>query len=555
MFIIAPNAVPAIQGIYTVTVVDADNIRISQKTLGGTATGSYYFFPFEKSDNLSSPNRVMYSKFSQPEAVPIINYIDIGTKDEPIERILSLRDYLFVLKTDGIYMLSGDGGQFTVRMIDTEKILCPDSAVVLNNQIFMLATSGIVAINENSPVIVSRMIENKFQSLGKFKGNVRRQGFGVAYEDDRAYLLWIPTDNADEVPTQAFRYNILEKMWTRWTKTATCGLILDSSKETLMYIGDGDRSIIMEERKKLDRTDFADKNFTVEIGISAFISGKFRISSLTDVQAGDVIIQEQRVNVSEYGRFLRKLDLDTGILYNTFSTDFEVKVGDNLSTLLTSVNAILVGLDTSSTITVKSFNNLDWEQMQESYNLLIDELNNSACVSIFKNYKESKGIIEYEHIIKDTFPSTNEISVWDETEFIQGNLVIYKHIKSSVQTNPIHFGNPSSFKQIPKGFLLFDQNNFFRMRLEYSTDLSKGFEGHDFRGRGAGFWGSSTWGFEDRNYWGGEGNDAPRRVIIPRNKQRCRYITVKFTHAIARDTYRVVGVAHDVREFSTRAYK
>lgn len=554
VYISVPNAVPTIDGVFVVTVIDVNTIQIDAPHVSGNTTGSFYFFPFEKSDNLKSPNRIYFSKFNQPEAVPLVNYIDIGTKDEPIERILSLRDYLFIMKTDGIYMLSGENGIFTVRMLDTEKILCPDSAVVLNNQIYLLSTSGVVTVNENSPMIIARMIENKFQILNLFRANVRRLGFGVSYTDDRAYLLWIPTDSVDEVSTQAFRYNILEKMWTRWTKSATCGLVIGNN-QPLMYIGDGVRPIVMQERKNLDRTDFADKNFTVTMGLDSFVSNRYRLSDVSEIQVGDVIIQSQSVNTSEYHRLLQKLDLDTGLLFDSFYVDYFCNVGENLASKLTDLNIKLVELDTSGTVTLQDFQNTDWVEMQQLYNILIGQLNNIVTVTVFKNYAQSTGSINFEHIISVVYPKSSEVQTFDETEFIQGELIIYKHINSQCQTNPIHFGNPSSFKQINKGYLLFDQNNFFRMKLEYSTDLSPSFEGMIFRGRGIGFWGSTTWGFEDKNYWGGDGNDAPRRVILPRNKQRCRYVTVKFTHAIARDMYRIVGVAHDVREFSARAYK
>lgn len=554
VYISVPNALPVINGVFTVTVLDVDNIQITTQNISGDTTNSFYFFPFEKSDNLKSPNRVYFSKFNQPEAVPIVNYIDIGTKDEPIERILALRDYLFILKSDGIYMVSGDAGLFSVRMIDVEKILCPDSAVVLNNQIYMLANSGVISINENSPMIISRMIEDKFKALTNFRSNVRTQGFGVAYEDDRAYILYIPTDAVDEVPTQALRYNILEKMWTRWTKTATCGLVLENGN-TSLYIGDGERPIVMKERKNLDRTDFSDRDFPVSLGIDAFVSGKFRISSVEDVEEGDVIGQVQYVNVSEYHRLLQKLDLDNGLAFTSFYDDYFCNVGDNLATKLNELVDKLIELDTSGTVTLKSFDNTDWVEMQQLYNDLIDELNTPACVTLFKNYQYSEGTIMFEHIISKVFNFSNEITLYDDSEFIIGDLKIYKKIVSVVETNPIHFGNASSFKQISKGYLLFDQNNFFKMKLEYSSDLSQSLEGQIFNGRGNGFWGSSTWGFENKNYWGGNGNDAPRRVIIPRNKQRCRYITVRFTHGTARDYYRVVGVAHDIREFSSNAYK
>ena len=555
VYIYVPNAVPAINGTFNVTLVSADIIEINATTTSGTITDSFYFFPFEKSDNLKSPNRIYYSKFSQPEAVPIVNYIDIGTKDAPIERILALRDYLFIFKTDGIYMLSGDGGIWTVRMIDTEKILCPDSAIVLNNQIYLLTGNGVMTVNENTPFIIARMIEDKFQVLQKFKSSTRRLGFGVGYEDDRAYILWVPSESTDEVCTQAYRYNILEKMWTRWTKTATCGVVVENGNNSLLYIADGDRPIIMQERKNRDRTDFADNVLTVELGLDSFVNNKYRLSSISDVSVGDVITQTQYLNVSEYNRFLQKLDIDTGLGFTSFFADYEVGVSDNLANILNDLNNKLVKLDTSGTVTARTFNNADWVVMQSKFNSMIAELNNPACVTQFKNYAQSSGTIMFEYIITEVVKSSNDVKVFGETQLIQGKLNVYRHIKSIVQTNPIHFGNPSGFKQVSKGYLLFDQNNFFNMLLEYATDLSPSFEGQTFKGKGPGYWGYDTWGFENKNYWGGDGNDAPRRVIIPRNKQRCRYITVRFTHNVARDVYRVVGVAHDVREFSSNAYR
>jgi hypothetical protein len=554
VYIYVPNALPIINGTFNVTVLTPDTISIVNSFTLGNTTNSLYFFPFEKSDNLESPNRIMYSKFNQPEAVPLINYVDIGTKDQPIERVLALRDYAFVIKTDGIYMLSGSYGQFTVEQLDTTKILCPDSAVVLNNQIYMLTNNGVITVNESSPMIISRMIENKFQVTNKYRSLVRSQGFGVSYEDDRAYLLWIPSSEVDESCTQCYRYNILERTWTRWTKTATAGVVVDTGS-SLLYIADGDRPIVMEERKNLDRTDFADKDFVVTMGLDAIVSSRYRLSSVEEIEEGDVISQVQYLNVSEYNRFLQKLDIDSGLNYTQFFTDYSCNEGDNLFSKVSAANSKLVDLDTSGNVTLHAFNNGDWVASQALFNLLIDQLNMNGTTTIFKDYKHSVDSLEFEYIITNTFSVSNEVTISDSTEFVQGNLNIYKRIKSTVQLNPINFGDPTSFKQINKGYLMFDQNNFFKMMLEYATDLSPSFVGHEFRGRGTGFWGFDSWGFEDRNYWGGEGSDAPRRVIIPKNKQRCRYITVRFIHNIARDFYRVVGVAHDVRSFSARAYK
>ena len=94
---------------------------------------------------------------------------------------------------------------------------------------------------------------------------------------------------------------------------------------------------------------------------------------------------------------------------------------------------------------------------------------------------------------------TSEITFNEVTDIIQGTLVVYKQIKTQIRFNPIHFGNASSWKQINYGYVLFDQNNFYKMTVQYNSDLSAYFEGKTFFGKGVGFWGSSEWGFVKNN--------------------------------------------------------
>lgn len=554
VYISLPNLSPSICGVFTVKVIDTDHIEIRGTFTSGDTSDSFYFYPYQTSDNLAIKNRIYWSKSGQPEAVPSVNYIDIGTRDEDIERILSLRDYLFVLKTDGIFMISGDSSGFIVRQLDTERIACPDSAVVLNNQIYMLSTNSVIVINGSSPSIISRMIEDQLFTILNTGYPYRNVGFGVAYDDDRAYLLWVPTMINDTVATQCFRYNIIEKTWTRWTKTATCGLVIGLYPK--LYIGDGDRTVVMSERKNRDRTDQADRDFFIEMSSSSpYVNGKYQVSDVSEIEKGDVITQEQYVTMEEYNNLLLKLDLDAGLEFDGYYDTFYCITGDNLASKLSLLNARLIEDDTSGTITMHTFNNSDWQDLQVQYNALMSELNDPNTVTFFKNYNNSTGSSVYEYIVEDINPKYNEVTFIYETSLILGSLRVYKHIKSVIQTNPIHFGNPSSWKQVSRGYVLFDQNNFYKMTLEYCTDLSPYFEGKEFKGKGPGFWGYGEWGYNDKNYWGGEGNDAPRRDTIPRNKQRCRYISVRLTHSTARDYYKIDGVAHDVREFSKRAYK
>ena len=59
------------------------------------------------SSNDARPNRLFYSKVSEPDHVPTLNYIDVGRLDQPILRVLPVRDACYVVKTDGVWYLSG----------------------------------------------------------------------------------------------------------------------------------------------------------------------------------------------------------------------------------------------------------------------------------------------------------------------------------------------------------------------------------------------------------------------------------------------------------------
>jgi hypothetical protein len=85
-------------------------------------------------------NGLMWSKQDQPESVPLIHIEFIGSKNYPIRRIIALKDSVFILKADGVFRLTGGGGNWNIDPLDTStRIIAPDSASVLNNQIFCLA--------------------------------------------------------------------------------------------------------------------------------------------------------------------------------------------------------------------------------------------------------------------------------------------------------------------------------------------------------------------------------------------------------------------------------
>jgi hypothetical protein len=269
------------------------------------------------------PNRLYFAKLQQPEAVPLLNFIDVGPEDDEISRIIPLRESLFILKTDGLYRLTGFSGNFVVDLFDKNcKIIAPDTAVVLNNNIFCLTNQGVAQISDTGVQIVSVPIDNVIKTIASSRYDYRFTSFGVGYETDRCYLLFLPSNKNDTKATQCYRYSADTQAWSRFFDVSkTCGIV-NSANEKL-YLGAGDENFVEEERKNFDRTDYADREFDLTIGPNS-ISGKNIILSQVGVaEIGDALVQTQFMKISEYNRVLKKLDLDPQVgSKEIFTVDF-----------------------------------------------------------------------------------------------------------------------------------------------------------------------------------------------------------------------------------------
>lgn len=261
------------------------------------------------SQNEVRPNRIYYSKYQQPEAVPLANFVDIGPKDREIKRIIALRDSLFIFKEDGIYRLSGDTAPFTIAPFDfSSQVLAADTLVVLNNQIYGLSTQGVIVVTDTGVSVISRPIEDKLLKVIRQGFNYKTASFGVSYETDRSYLLWTVTQSTDIVATQAFRYNTFTNTWTRWDNTQTCGIV--NFADDKMYLGAGDKNFIEKERKTLTRKDYADRQFDRNIQLNGIIDTLIKLNSVSEIFIGDVLIQTQYLTADQFNRLLLKLDID-----------------------------------------------------------------------------------------------------------------------------------------------------------------------------------------------------------------------------------------------------
>lgn len=295
IYIYQTNSTPALFGFYTVTVLDANTFTVPVNvTLAGTLGYWVSSDLVVSSSNDSRQNRVYISKAGQVEAVPIFTFLDIGSANFPIERVVALRDGIFFFKKDGIYRVSGeDFTSFNISLIDnTVSLLAPESAVPFNNQVFCFTTQGICAVTDSGVQIMSVPIENELLELSSEQYTYfTTASFGVAYESARQYLFFTVTEEDDEFATQAFIYNSLTNTWTKWIMNRVCGVV--NSTINKLFMAETDSGQILIERKNYTNDDYADEQYAVNI-VSVDSSTQFTLTSATNVAVGMTITQGNR---------------------------------------------------------------------------------------------------------------------------------------------------------------------------------------------------------------------------------------------------------------------
>lgn len=248
-------------------------------------TGTSY-----SSSNNINKHYVYVSKVQIPEAVPLANFIPIGTADKAILRIKALRDSVFVFKEDGIYRILGtDITNFTVSLFDSTVILtAQDSLVTLNNQIWAMTNQGVVAVSDSGAIIQSRALERTLITLSSaLYPNFASATWGLSYESDRHYDLFTVTNTGDTIATQGFIYNFLTQCWTDWPLSATAGIVSLTPDDHLYLCYPSGQ--VTRERKNWNTSDFAD--FSYNISITAFSNLTINVSSTVNIVIGDTLYQ------------------------------------------------------------------------------------------------------------------------------------------------------------------------------------------------------------------------------------------------------------------------
>ncbi|MBN1442835.1 MAG: hypothetical protein JXA90_09000 [Planctomycetes bacterium] len=240
-------------------------------------------------------NRLYWSKPSQPEAVPLVNFVDVGDTDA-IFVLRPTRDTLFVQKgEEGIFRVVGQSGNFALEPFDRNtRLVAPLTAVALDNRVFCLSEQGAVAVNDNGVELISRPIETALIPLlagdedtaGTIRHATTTYANAVGYESWRKYILFIPSDPTDTAGSHCYVYDLITQAWTHWPVAARSAAVTPADDRLVLIDDDGEVHI---ERKDFLPSDYADRRFAVSIDSAS--GTELTVSDLGDgtPYVGDVL--------------------------------------------------------------------------------------------------------------------------------------------------------------------------------------------------------------------------------------------------------------------------
>jgi len=330
--IINSNSTPSIDGLYSITYVTSTTFSIPVNvTVAGTMGSFVIASNAVFSDNEEKPNRIYYSKFQEPEAVPIVNFLDVGSQDKEILRIFPLRDSLFVFKEDGLYRISGEIAPFVTALFDSSCILIPpDSLAVVNNVIYGWTTHGISIITESGTDVITKNLDDIFLRLGSDNyPDFKTATWGVGYEADNSYIVYTVKTTTDEDAEIGYRYDQITRTWTSIDKDYRCGVINSDGR---LYAGPGDTNAIEQERKQFNRYDYADREISNELAPNSYFDTLLKFFQVDDTFEGDVLVQNQLLTIYQYNQTLKKLDTDTSVNDTDYFSTLEAIGGVSLRT-------------------------------------------------------------------------------------------------------------------------------------------------------------------------------------------------------------------------------
>lgn len=300
-------------------LLEADNPSYDTFTITASAHQSAYDPELSNvvSEINTINNGIAVSKTGELEAVPATNLLYAGDSSSEIIRLVALRDYVVVLKSDGIYKVQGltPSGLVANPFDLTTKIIGADTAVSLNSGVWMLSNQGVVSISDGGVDAKSIPIDDQLNRLiGSFIDNLTDTSFAVGYESDRKYILFVP-ESDNPLAQIEYNFNYVTNSWTTWSRNFYTGFIHSNEGRLYVSCADADNEGVSRERKTARYTDFVDEGVpNTIISVDEF---EIELDNVDNVEEGDILYQD-----STHFSPILEVDLQTSVVTLQYNLSF-----------------------------------------------------------------------------------------------------------------------------------------------------------------------------------------------------------------------------------------
>lgn len=158
----------------------------------GTAIAMGGWSPSEQATAIPTqqPNALYYSKPANGGAVPLGNFVRVGTDTSPILRVKATREVLFVFKPEGIFAMRGYAPPWQVDPFDlSNALMLPDALCQMDNNIFCATDHGIMKVSDSGIELISLPIQNLIEE------QYSTQTGQLTFSAERAFMFGDPSDH------------------------------------------------------------------------------------------------------------------------------------------------------------------------------------------------------------------------------------------------------------------------------------------------------------------------------------------------------------------------
>jgi hypothetical protein len=236
-------------------------------------------------------NGLSFSEAGLPDAVPPLNYLQVGAEHVEVVRILPMRDKLLAMTSNGGFWTVSGPAPYRVEPLDLDVDLRhPDTAVRHSGMVYAYSTHGVVAVSESGVRILSGPLEEPLRDFDLDVGAAwasYSRAFAFSRESLHEYHLFLPDSSSPACP-EAYILNSSSEFWSHRTGSRTCAM---EHPNGAAFYGDGDEDVLLKERTSPSDVAYraAHKSFTR--ALVAKDETLVTLASVTGIEVGDMLTQ------------------------------------------------------------------------------------------------------------------------------------------------------------------------------------------------------------------------------------------------------------------------